>query len=250
LFPNLFPYGAYSAVSLLDNRHYVEMDAASLESYLNCLLNVEAYLRAILRHDPKALYMAVTQNHLPSAGGSLVHPHLQVPADRAPSNQHRLARRRAESYFKAWGRRIFSDYLEREKAEGRRTIGSTGPWQWLAAFAPQGFHEIWGILPGVCSLKELTPEHWEGLAEGLLNVRRFYASLGRNGYNFGLLLTEDGNGVLEMRARVLARCNYAPWARNDITGFETMLGDMATFTPPERTAEKARELWKARSGRA
>jgi UDPglucose--hexose-1-phosphate uridylyltransferase len=39
------------------------------------------------------------------------------------------------------------------------------------------------------------------------------------------------------------RSNYAPWVRSDFTGFEVMLGDMATFSAPEATAEKARRFW-------
>lgn len=243
LFPNLFPYGEYSAVNIFDNHHFVEMGTAELESYCNGFLNAERYLRRILAHDPRALHMAITQNHLPSAGGSLVHPHLQIQADRVPSNHQRFLRRRAQEYFERWGSRLFGDYLEHEKAEGSRIIGETGRWQWLAAFAPEGFFEIWGLLPGVFSLRRLEESDWRDLARGLLNAQRFYRSLCRNGYNFGLLLVEDGNQVLELRARVTVRSNYTPWARNDFTGFEVMLGDMATFIPPEETAKKAREFW-------
>ena len=35
---------------------------------------------------------------------------------------------------------------------------------------------------------------------------------------------------------MLVRSNYAPWTRSDHTGFEVMLGEMATFTAPEATA--------------
>jgi len=74
LFPNLFPYGSYSAVSLFDNRHFVEIGRSSVSSYTDCFINCRNYLRHILGYDSEAVYMAITQNHLPSAGGSLVHP--------------------------------------------------------------------------------------------------------------------------------------------------------------------------------
>ena len=44
---------------------------------------------------------------------------------------------------------------------------------------------------------------------------------------------------------MMVRSNYAPWVRNDHTGFELMLGDMATFTLPEEIADKARPFWNA-----
>ncbi|KJS33756.1 MAG: galactose-1-phosphate uridylyltransferase [Desulfatitalea sp. BRH_c12] len=245
LFPNLFPYGRYSGVSLFDDDHFVEIGTAHRQSYTDSFMNCRAYLLQVLVHDPAAVYMAITQNHLPSAGGSLLHPHLQVQADRIPANYQRFLKFRAAEHRLQSGTRMFSDYLTLEKHAARRWIGATGPWQWLAAFAPEGFYEIWGILPGVTSLHTVIEDQWQALAQGVLNVQKFYRSLGRNGYNLGLLLLEDGSNDLELRVILTVRANYAPWVRSDFTGFEVMLGDMATFSSPELTAERARNFWQA-----
>ena len=244
LFPNLFPYGRYSAVSLFDDCHFVEIGTASVHSYLNCFLNSVEYLRRIRKSDPKAVYMAITQNHLPSAGGSLIHPHLQIHADRMPSNHHRFLNLRAGNYFSTIGSRLFADYCKHEQEDGRRYIGNTGNWQWMAAFAPEGFYEIWGILGKYTSFEHLRQEDWADLAMGIIRTQKFYRSLCRNGYNLGLLSIEDGNDYLEIRVVILVRSNFAPWARNDHTGYEVMLGDMATFVQPEETASLAREFWQ------
>jgi galactose-1-phosphate uridylyltransferase len=243
LFPNLFPYGRYSAVSLFDDQHFVEIGTAGLQSYVDSFLNCRDYLIRVLDYDPAAVYMAITQNHLPSAGGSLLHPHLQVQADRRPANFHRFLQPRAAKHRRQSGTRLFSDYLYLEKQAGRRYIGQTGSWQWLAAFAPEGFFEIWGILPGVTTLRDTTQDHWLALAQGVLNTQKFYRSLGRNGYNLGLLLLDDGSDDLELRVVITVRSNYAAWVRSDFTGFELMLGDMATFSAPESTAQHARNFW-------
>jgi len=244
LFPNLFPYGRYSAVSLFDDNHFVEIGKASVETYHDSLLNSADYLSRIRRSDPEAVYMAITQNHLPSAGGSLLHPHLQVHAERIPSNHHRMLLQRASLYRIATGSRIFNDYLQHEQEDGNRYIGNTGPWHWMAAFAPEGFYEIWGVLPGCTSFLELGEDDWLHLAMGMIRTQKFYRSLCRNGYNFGLLVVEDGNDCLELRAVMLVRSNFAPWVRNDHTGYEIMLGDMATFVQPEETAHLARQFWQ------
>jgi galactose-1-phosphate uridylyltransferase len=243
LFPNLFPYGRYSAVSLFDARHFVEIGTARLQSYVDSFLNCRDYLLRVLDYDPEARYMAITQNHLPSAGGSLLHPHLQVQADRTPANYQRFLQSRAAEYRRDSGTRLFSDYLAAEKEDGRRWIGATGSWQWLAAFAPEGFFEIWGILPGVTSLRDMTEDHWLALAKGVLNTQKFFRTLGRNGYNLGLIFLEDDSDHLELRVVLTVRSNYAPWVRSDFTGFEVMLGDMATFSAPESTAERAQRIW-------
>jgi galactose-1-phosphate uridylyltransferase len=243
LFPNLFPYGSHSAVSLFDDRHFVEIGAASAESYADCLLNCRDYLLRILTIEPACVYMAITQNHLPSAGGSLLHPHLQLQADPAASNHHRFLQKRAAGFFRDTGIRLFSAYLEHERREGSRSIGKTGSWEWLAAFAPEGFFEIWGILPGITSIRQAGEEDWRALARGVINAQKFYRSLNRNGYNLGLLLIEDGSDALELRTVMVVRSNYAAWVRSDHTGFEVMLGEMATFSAPEETAQRARPFW-------
>ena len=243
LFPNLFPYGRYSAVSLFDNRHFVEIGKSSVSSYNDCFVNCRNYLRHILECDPEAVYMAITQNHLPSAGGSLIHPHLQINADRIAPNHHRFLRKKAGEYFHQIGSCLFLDYLLHEKQDGSRYIGKTGSWEWITAFAPEGFFEIWGILPKTTSVYQITDSDWYHLAQGIVNAQIFYRSLCRNGYNLGMLFVEDGNAYLEMRVVILARSNYAPWVRNDHTSFEVMLGDMATFTSPEDTAKNARIFW-------
>ncbi len=243
LFPNLYPYGASSAVSLFDETHFVEIGRASHESYTASLKNCLAYLARIHAADPEIRYMGITQNHLPSAGGSLVHPHLQVNADALPANHQRTLSHKAASWHERTGTLLFSEVLGLEKAHGSRIIGTTGEWQWLAAFAPEGFFEIWGLLPGVTSLFAPEPRVWDDLARGILNVQRFYRSLNRNGYNLGLLSFEDPSSCLELRTVIMARSNYAPWVRNDHTGFEVMLGDMTTFSPPEDTAAAARPFF-------
>ena len=243
LFPNLFPYGSYSAVSLFDNAHFVEIGKASHASYADCFLNCRRYLARVGEHDPQAVYMAITQNHLPSAGGSLIHPHLQINADRVAANHHRFLLERADDYYQRSGDYLFSSYLGHEKNDGFRHIGSTGAWQWVAAFAPEGFFEIWGILPGATSMQQPEPADWADLVQGILNVQRFYRSLNRNGYNLGLLSVEVPASRLELRLVIMVRPNYAPWVRGDHTGFEVMLGDMTTFVAPEQTAQWARPFF-------
>ncbi len=243
LFPNLFPYGTYSAVSLFDNTHFVEIGTATKGSYADCLVNCADYLKRIRQYDPSATFMAITQNHLPSAGGSMVHPHLQVHADRIGANHHRFLYDRTLEYRQNSQRGMLGDYVAQEIASGDRYIGRTGPWEWLAAFAPEGFFEIWAVCPGRTSVLELDDSEWGHLADGMTRIQKLYRSLHRNGYNFGLLSVETSPCALELRAVMLVRSNYAPWTRSDHTGFEVMLGEMATFTAPEATARLARTFW-------
>ena len=139
----------------------------------------------------------------------------------------------------AFSRIHFSSYLSHEETDGSRYIGATGSWLWISTFAPEGFFEIWGILPRRTSVLQPEAADWQDLAQGILNTQRFYRSLCRNGYNLGLLSVESPTSRLELRIILMVRSNYAPWVRTDHTGFEVMLGDMTTFIAPEQTAEWA-----------
>jgi galactose-1-phosphate uridylyltransferase len=114
----------------------------------------------------------------------------------------------------------------------------------MTAFAPEGFFEIWGILPGAFSIQDLSDARLKALSKGVLNAQQFYRSLNRNGYNLGMFWVETPLSRLELRVVLVVRSNYAPWVRNDHTGFEVMLGDMATFVAPEITAGMARKYWR------
>jgi galactose-1-phosphate uridylyltransferase len=245
LFPNLFPYTEWSAVSLFDSTHHVEIGTAALNSYRDSFINCSRYLNRVKKADPEAVYMSITQNHLPGAGGSLVHPHLQVHATKKMSNHHRKLGERAREYERRTGRCILNDLLEAEKEAGERYIGATGLWEWTAAFAPSGFYEIWGIAPAASSLlisKET--DFWQDLARGVLNTQKFYKSLKRNSYNLALLSVEDGRDVPCLKVSLTARSSYAPWVRSDFTGFDIASGEMATFTYPESVAESAKAFWR------
>jgi galactose-1-phosphate uridylyltransferase len=243
LFPNLFPYGAYSAVSLIDDNHFVEIGRAPARGYADSLINCADYLRRVIRYDRSAAYVAITQNHLPSAGGSLVHPHLQVHADAHGSNHHRFLEERTRLYHRQSHRGLLGDHVGHERRVRERMIGHTGPWCWLAAFAPEGFFEVWAVYSGQTSIRAVTDAEWHHLARGVTRVQRLYRHLNRNGYNFGLLAVEKPSSRLELRAVMVVRSNYDAWVRSDHTGFEVMLGDMATFNAPEETARLARPIW-------
>ncbi len=75
------------------------------------------------------------------------------------------------------------------------------------------------ILPGSCQRSEILPKP--------LQKR----------YNLGMLFVEDGNSYLEMRVVILVRSNYAPWTRNDHTGFEVMLGIWRRSHPLKKPQE-------------
>lgn len=244
LFPNLFPYTEWSAVSLFDDSHHVEIGTALPRSYRDSFINCADYLSRVKSADSESIFMSITQNHLPGAGGSLVHPHLQVHATKQISTNHLLLQQRVQWYQAMYNGCILSNLLRAEKEAGTRYIGKTGVWEWAAAFAPSGFYEISGIAVSESSL--LIPEKediWGDLAQGVINTQKFYKSLNRNAYNLNLLSIEDDQNRPCLRVSLTARSSYAPWVRSDFTGYEIASGEMATFTFPEDVAAMAKPFW-------
>ena len=217
-------------MSLFDDNHFVEIGSADAGAYADSFMNCRDYLLQVLEHDPRAVHMAITQNHLPSAGGSLLHPHLQVQADQCASNRQRLLQERGADYRRQTGRRIFHDYLDHEKHDGQRYIGCTVR---LAVVWPLSRPRVFSKSGASCRRSppcgRFPTAIWRDLSAGILNTQRFYRSLGRNGYNFGLLLLEDGSDDLELCAVLKVRSNYAPWVRSDFTGFESHVGRHGHF---------------------
>lgn len=76
--------------------------------------------------------ITITQNHLPSAGGSLLHPHLQVQADQAPANFQRFLQQHAADYRRKFGLLLIedgSDNLDlRVVLTVRSNYAATLPW--------------------------------------------------------------------------------------------------------------------------
>jgi UDPglucose--hexose-1-phosphate uridylyltransferase len=123
-------------------------------------------------------------------------------------------------------------------------VGVSGDWSWLAAFAPEGFYELWAVLPGCVAIPAVSDAQWMDLAAGIINAQRYYRSMNRNGYNLGLVASAGADQAMELRLRMVVRGNFGPWVRSDHTGYEVILGDMATFQAPERTAADARPFWR------
>src|SRR5207253_3339385 len=118
---------------------------------------------------------SLSANHMLPSGSSLFHPHIQGSVDPYPTTFQRLL-----SEVPA-GR--FEEYLATEKALGERYLGSTGEIEWLASFAPVGFHELRALVRGVRSPEQHTPDLVEELAGGLARALNRDAEPGRQGLN-------------------------------------------------------------------
>lgn len=253
LFPNLYPYGCWSAVIALTRAHHVPLAEFPRDRVADGLWVARDYVRRVRRADPAARYVNVTWNLLPSSGGTIVHPHFQVNADPVPVNGLRETQEAAQAFRARHGADFFATLVAEERRLGLRFLADVGETAWLLPFAPQAHVEVWGLVPGCTRFGDLPDTALAGLADGLYAVMQGYARAGRNALNMGLESDEGppaGPPVAEppVRLRVVARSSWRAWYRSDQTHFDVVLEECATVIAPETAAALLRPSFDARDG--
>jgi UDPglucose--hexose-1-phosphate uridylyltransferase len=244
LFPNLAPYGPHSAVTVIGPDHYTEVGAYDAGELLDAFDLSAQYLRRVRAIDPSIHFGAITQNHLPASGGTLVHPHLQVQADvDGPSFPAALRARQIAASAKL-GEPFWPALVRHEKATGERYVGRTGRWNWLHMFAPQGYLETWGVAEVPATFDAFDRALAAEFVDGLLRLQTWYRSRNRNSFNLAIYLSEPADGSVHLTARLLARGNWMRYARNDRSFFEVVLGEQVTDQRPEDWAAESRSFFE------
>lgn len=233
LFPNLHPYARYSSVAIFSpHRHLLPLHEFTPDLVADNLTTQVEFARAVTQHDAAARWVSVNANHLPPSGSSVPHPHTQGSTHPFPTAMQRLLAGLPAERFR--------DYLDSERSDGRRYLGSTGTTDWLAAFAPIGPAELRAVLFGVESPEQLDADRVAELGAGIATALNLYAELGFQSYNLALYGTPAG----ERHERVLmlsmvCRSNPNAFYRSDVMWLERMHGDTAVDVWPEQVAERA-----------
>jgi len=237
-FPNLNPYGSGSNVVALTEDHFVPIDGftpALLEDGLALALE---YVRAV-REAESADYASANMNYLPSAGSSIVHPHLQTLVDDRGTNEQRLLARESERYRDEHGSAYWHDLVEEERG-GDRHVGTTGNVEWVAPFAPKHHRQVLGIV-GAHGIPDPDADAVADIAEGLVNVFDVYESRGMNSFNFALYLQDDP--AFPPVVSVISRAVFDDYYWSDSPFFTVLHDEGVVDDPPEEYAEAASEAF-------
>jgi galactose-1-phosphate uridylyltransferase len=127
-------------------------------------------------------YASINWNFLPSAGASLVHPHMQGLADSCPTRIADIYLTASEQYRKKYGRNYWDALREQERASDRYLFGEEILWS--AHAVPVGEREVRGILP-ISSLDEME-NYADLLARGILEILSLYRELGTYAFNMSV----------------------------------------------------------------
>ena len=221
-FPNLYPYAERHVVTVITPDHAVDrFDARCLADALSGAAEALA---------GPCGYASINWNYLPSAGASIVHPHLQGIADPKPTHIADLYIAAGHRYFADHGRLYWDDLVEHERRSDRFLFEDEIFWS--ANPVPIGEREIRGILP-IQTLSELDP-YTEPLAGGILRVIEFYRSLGTHAFNVSIIFDAPGAGRGHRAfCSIIARLNPNTLSMCDSAFMERLHREPVILTLPE-----------------
>ncbi|NYT06668.1 MAG: galactose-1-phosphate uridylyltransferase [Methanomicrobiales archaeon] len=197
-FPNLFPFAEWHTVTVITARH-----DAGVFSRTELLDAFSGQLRAFTGIEG---YKSINWNYLPSAGASIVHPHLQGLADRRPPAI-------AESYLLGGVRYLirngctYWDALAASECNSPRYLFGDELF-WYAHHVPLGEREVRCILP--VSTCEEFPPYLESFVDGLLRILSFYRELGTYAFNCSIISRINPNASSTSDTAFMERLHLEP----------------------------------------
>lgn len=221
-FPNLYPFGEDHVVTVITKDHFSEtfshrQVADALQGQMNALL-------------PAQGYASINWNFLPSAGASILHPHMQGLAGSRPSRIVEQYLTASRSYRTKHGRSYWDVVREEEKSSDRYLFGDEILWS--AHAVPVGEREVRGILP-IASIDEFEC-YVDLLARGILEILSLYRRLGTHAFNLSLFFDRhsEDNGFCAF-CSLISRINPNPSSTSDSAFMERMHLEPVIMTLPE-----------------
>jgi len=246
VFPNLFPYDDLSAIAVPGPTHLVSAAALPVPLVVSGLAAARDFLRHVLPRVPpgeRPLYGLVAWNHMPPAGGTQIHPHLQVVVTSEPGNALRRQLAAEEAWLRTWGHPFAGALLAAEESEGR-LAGHSGGWRWTVPFAPTGvLGDCRAVLPGAVTVLDLDDGAIASFAEGLRRALAGFAGLGLWSFNLTFLADRFGPGPERhwLEARLLPRLWIDPVLHvPDANYLQLLLGERFSMAWPEEVAARLR----------
>jgi len=245
--PNLFGKARYDSVIILDTgAHVLRPSQLAPDAVQSALLTAVEVLRRARDLEPALAHHLLGMNFLQPGGSSVPHPHFQLQIRGVPFSALARLLARGGAYRAREGRSYWRALSEKEQAEGARWLGRTGAVEWLVAWAPSFQREIWGLLPGVGSLLELSPSAAGDFAAGIAKVVSYYESIDNHPFTLAFFSSPapGGGGEHELQVRLCARPGLRSLYSNYDTWFAPLLGgDGAHVEIPERYAAELRTRW-------
>ena len=238
--PNLLGHAERSVLAVLGREHHLPLKDFTAKLLLDGFRGAMRYLNRLGEVDASARFPVFVFNYLPPAGSSIFHPHMQILARDRPFYLVDLLLEKSKEYYEKNGSSFWRDLVAAEK-NGERYLSEMNGVEWLVPFAPlRGLNEVQAVVEGKSSFKELNDGEWQGLADGLTRVLKFYHTQGYASFNV-ILVSGPLNEHLEyfdVNLRIVSRPGLQQFCFTDAWAVPYLLWDGEAVEEPERFAEK------------
>ena len=245
LIPNLYPYDAINAVTIMTNDHVVPLGAFTRACLHDAFEVGIFFLKEIDKIRPELNYHIMTWNYMPPSGGGIVHPHQQYLATSYPGNRFLEEYHAAQTFFTSHGCDYWSKLIRAEQETGERYIGASGNIHWLSSFVSLGLlGDITGIFPGVHSIEDMTEERVSDLVEGLQRIFQYFIHKRIYSFNTALFFGPRGQSFYTAHIRIVPRTflNLRDFA-SDLNFYQALLIEPVSVVLPEKLCEDLRSFF-------
>ena len=225
VFPNFMPYDQHNAIAIFSTEHFIGLSDFSESQIVDGLLASQKFFHRVSQANSKNKYFCVNWNYMPPSGGSLVHPHLHLMADKEPSDHHALLLRRGKRFWKKFNVNYWAALIEEEKKRGIRYLGETGGVCWLLYFAPKGMmFDVMGIFVENQSILNATTDQFRDFASGLRRIFAYLVQNNLHSFNLAIFSGLNGKDHFWTHARLIPRFTIPPIDTSDVS-FTGLLHD-------------------------
>ena len=221
-FPNIYPFGENHIVTVITEEHCPKeiTERQICDSLKGQYLGLKE----------KNGFASINWNNLPSAGASMIHPHLQGLSDRMPTYLTSLYIEKSREYFERTGTNYWPSLIESEKESDRYLFGDEVIW--CANPVPLGEKEIRGYLPfsSFDRLEDFIPV----IAGGIRRVIGIYEKAGNHAFNLSIRFgKEENEKYFRAFVSMIARIDPNPLSISDSAFMERLHFEPVVMTLPE-----------------
>ncbi len=243
VFPNMFPYDTFSAVAIFSDEHFKPLAEFAPELLRDGFRASQEYLASVKKANPDASrYCTINWNYMPLAGGTIIHPHLQIIAGEGGTNYHRSILDASRNYAAENSGCYWADLIEEESRRGERFIGKLGKVTWLTSFAPKGFIDITAVFERTPAIADIDVSDWTDFSRGLSAAMKYLDSQGLYSFNMAMY-SGLGEDHFWTHAKLIPRALLPPMNTSDINYFNTLHDEVLTIFEPEQTCAEARAFF-------
>ncbi|MCL4318368.1 MAG: hypothetical protein M1596_00460 [Firmicutes bacterium] len=247
VFPNLSPYDAHSAVTVITEAHLVPVNKFSAQHWEDALgISIE-YFRAVRHYENHIGYGLIGANYMPMAGASLLHPHLQIYATDRPGNWLKSQIEASQRYYNEHAHIFWQDLIEAEKSLEERYLASTGTVEWIVPFVPLSFiGDVEAIFPRRFTILDLTPEDIAAFSQGLLYILHYMKDTNIYSFNLAFYPGQSEGDRTWVHARISFRGMINPVLHSpDVSVIRQLLDEPFTTVYPEKTARELKPYFSS-----